>query len=73
MIRYLSLSYPANKSRPHFKEKLEIKLPTSWIKLVSHEKVINDISCCKENKPLIRIIIVDKRLTDGLQFYTPTL
>ena len=46
----ISLPYPANKSRPDFKEKLEIKLSPSGIELMSHEKVINNISCRKKVK-----------------------
>lgn len=46
----ISLPYPANKSRPDFKEKLEIKLSPSWIELMTHEKVIDNISCWEKVK-----------------------
>ena len=42
------VSHPAYESWSNFKEELEVKFPPSWVQLVSHEEVINNISCQKK-------------------------
>ena len=39
-----TVTYPANKSRPDFKEELEVKAPDPWVELVSHEEIIHYIA-----------------------------
>lgn len=46
---YVNPSYPAYESWSDFKEVLEVKFPPSWVELVSHEEVINNISCKKND------------------------
>ena len=47
------VSHPAYESWPNFKEELEVKFPPSWVELVSHEEVINNISCKKKISKLL--------------------
>ena len=58
------VSHPAYESWSNFKEELEVKFPPSWVELVSHEEVINNISCkkrflnCWYHSILERIIVM---------------
>ena len=47
-------SHPTNQSRAYFKKEFEVKFPPSGIELMSHEKVINDISCQIKSKPIVK-------------------
>lgn len=50
LVQYIAgcyISHPAYESWSNFKEELEVKFSPPWVELVSHEEVINNISCKK--------------------------
>ena len=52
LVQYIAVGYishPAYESWSNFKEELEVKFSPPWVELVSHEEVINNISCKKND------------------------